>query len=68
MLALANYLGTKGVFGKCPDDYALVQAAKYLGVAPWELMHQSAWWRIRALKFMNAEVEGDKIKAQRPDR
>jgi hypothetical protein len=50
-----------GRMGACPDDYAVVQAAKYLGVAPWELMEQSVWWMKRALMFMTAEVEAQEI-------
>jgi len=55
----------KGKMGACPDDYALVQAAKYLGVAPWELMEQSIWWMDRALMFMTAEYEAQEILANR---
>jgi len=58
-------LGTKGQYGKCTDWYALMQAAKYLGVAPWDLMKQSAWWRIKAHNAMTAEIEGKKIADQR---
>ncbi len=43
--------------GAVPDDYALVQAARYLGVAPWELLGKSIWWRVRALMFMEEEYE-----------
>jgi len=55
----------KGKMGACPDDYAVVQAAKYLGVAPWALMEQSLWWQDRAFMFMTAESEAqDIIEAQ----
>ncbi len=43
--------------GTIPDDYALVQAARYLGVAPWDLIEQSTWWIDRALMFMTEEHE-----------
>jgi len=39
-----------------PDWYPLLKAAKYLGVAPWELAEQSIWWRDIALKAMSAEA------------
>jgi hypothetical protein len=48
----------EGKMGECPEDYALVQAAKYYGVAPWELLKQSIWWIDRALNlYMPAEHE-----------
>ena len=50
--------------GACPEDYSLVKAAQWLGVAPWELMEQSIWWQDRAIKFMNAEAEAQKIIEQ----
>lgn len=53
-----------GKMGACPEDYNVVKAAQYLGVAPWELMKQSIWWRERAIKFMNAEMQAMKIKEQ----
>lgn len=36
--------------------YRLIAAAKYLGVAPWDLAEQPAWWMETALLFN--EVEG----------
>lgn len=39
----------------CPDWYMVIQAAKYLGVAPWELMEQSVYWRDKAAIAMTAE-------------
>jgi hypothetical protein len=53
-----------GKMGACPEDYNLVKAAQYLGVAPWELMKQSIWWRERAIKFMNAETQAAQIRKQ----
>jgi hypothetical protein len=50
-----------GKMGACPEDYNLVKAAQYLGVAPWELMEQSIWWQERAILFMNAEAGAQKI-------
>jgi hypothetical protein len=53
-----------GKMGACPEDYNVVQTARYLGVAPWELMQQSIWWQERAILFMNAETQAAKIKEQ----
>lgn len=39
-----------------PDDYALFQAAKYLGVAPWDLAERPNYWQDRALVFAEAEA------------
>ncbi len=30
--------------GAVPDYYPLVQAARYLGVAPWDLAEQPSYW------------------------
>ena len=55
----------KGKMGYCPDWYAVIQAAKYLGVPPWELMNQSLWWQDRAFMSMSAEGEAqDFIEAR----
>lgn len=51
--------------GDCPAWYPVMQAAKYLGVAPWELMEQSIWWRDKALIAMSAENEAQEIRNQR---
>jgi hypothetical protein len=65
---LAKYIGTNGKFGRCTDYYAIVQAARYLGCDPWELIDQSVYWQDVAHKCMTAEIEGQKIKDQRPGR
>lgn len=41
--------------GRCPDWYPLLQAARYLGVAPWELAERPSVWRDWALMAMEAE-------------
>jgi len=46
----------------CPDWYSLMQAAKYLGVAPWDLMARSVWWRDKAVIAASAEAQADDIK------
>lgn len=45
----------------CPKWYAVIQAAKYLGVAPWELLEQSIYWEDKAFIAMTAEQEARKI-------
>ncbi len=47
--------------GFCPDWYLVIQAAKYLGVAPWEMLEQSVWWRDRAFIAMTAEIQAKQI-------
>jgi hypothetical protein len=53
---------------ECPDWYALIQAAKYLKVAPWKLLKQSVYWQDRALIAMSVEAEARKILEERPTR
>lgn len=48
---------SEGVAGKVPAWYLLFQAAKYLGVAPWELQEQSIEWYLYALAAISAENE-----------
>ncbi len=47
--------------GTLPDWYQLIQAAKYLNVAPWELLEHSIYWEERALDAMTAEVEAQEF-------
>jgi hypothetical protein len=56
---------TEGNMGHCPDWYVLMQAAKYLKVAPWDLMKQSIFWRDKALKAIAAETSAQKQIAER---
>jgi len=53
-------LATDGLIGEPPDWYALIQAAKYLGVAPWDLIEQSVFWTDKALIAMSAEHSAQK--------
>ncbi len=39
-----------------PDWYPLVDAARELGVAPWELEKQPTYWRDRAIIYRNARL------------
>lgn len=54
-----------GEMGECPDWYAVIQAAKYLNVAPWELLEHSVYWRDKALKSMTAEYQAEEILKNR---
>lgn len=57
----------EGKVGECPDWYVLIQAAKYLGVPPWELMEQSIWWRDKALIAMSAEAQAQEWRNKHPN-
>lgn len=50
--------------GACPDWYPLIQAARYLGVAPWELVERPRVWLQWALASQAAEAgaETERIK------
>jgi len=55
----------EGQMGHCPDWYALIQAAKYLGVAPWMLLEQPIFWQDKALIAATAEAQARKILENR---
>lgn len=44
--------------GAVPDWYPLIKAARYLGVAPWDLLEQPVIWRrwAEAAEFAEAEA------------
>lgn len=48
-----------------PERYALVKAASYLGVPPWELAERPTYWRDTALEAYQAEqqVEAERLQA-----
>lgn len=48
--------------GEVPDWWTHIQAAKYLGVTPWELSAQPVFWRNAALTAL--DVEGTYRKQQ----
>lgn len=50
--------------GQVPDLYALCKAAKWLGVAPWDLEERRPLWKNAALHFMQAETDPAVLKAQ----
>jgi hypothetical protein len=49
----------------CPDWYVVIAVAKYLGVAPWQLMEESVWWQDKAMVAMAAEAQAQKILNER---
>lgn len=46
---LAKHVETDGAFGEIPEWWNVVQAARYLGVAPWDLLAQPTIWTHIAL-------------------
>ena len=42
--------------GAMPEWYPLARAARYWGVAPWDLAEQPQIWQERALIAENAEI------------
>jgi hypothetical protein len=47
-----------------PEDYLLFRAARWLGVAPWELAEREVFWMVAALDFEAAEHEGMELRRQ----
>lgn len=62
-------MATGGEAGDLPDEYLLIRAARYLGVAPWELARQPLCWTHWGLTFELADRRAreiaEKIAAQR---
>jgi len=54
-------LGEETETARCPDWYAVIQAAKYLGVAPWEMLEQSVFWFDKAIIAISAENQAQEI-------
>lgn len=46
--------------GYVPDWYTIIYAAKYLGVAPWDLLDQPSVWLEWALDAQSAETLASK--------
>jgi hypothetical protein len=54
-----------GAMGEMPDWYPLIRAARYLGVAPWDLMEQPLYWSEWAITAEAAENEAqEEIRKQ----
>lgn len=45
--------------GEVPDWFLHLRAARYLGVAPWELSEQAVFWRNAALTAANVDAAMD---------
>jgi hypothetical protein len=54
--------------GSCPDWYLLLRAARYLGVAPWDLSERPQAWMEWALESENAELSAENERAKRGGR
>lgn len=54
--------------GEAPEWYMLMQQAKYLGVAPWDLMEQPVVWRTWVNQAVRAETEAKNQKKNRSTR
>lgn len=65
---LRRALVTGGSVGYMPWWYPLIRAAKYLGVAPWELARQPRFWRDRALQAEAAELGAKAELAKQAER
>jgi len=48
-----------------PDWYSFLRAARYLGVAPWELLAQQPAWFYLALESEQAEIHGENKRAEK---
>lgn len=48
--------------GEIPEWYLVIRAARYLGVAPWDLIGQSSLWLGWALTAQRAESEAAEEK------
>lgn len=60
-------MATDGQMGECPDWFTVVQAARYLGVAPWELLTKPVFWMRAALEAQAAEVREERRRNQRKE-
>lgn len=67
MKVLRRWLATEGkvLDGEIPTWYFVLRAAKYLGVAPWELADQPIFWMRVALATESAELEAEKAREHR---
>ena len=54
-----------GVADEFPEWYVVVQAAKWLGVKPWDLLEQPVWWLHWGLAGRAAEAKAEKTLNER---
>jgi hypothetical protein len=45
-----------------PEWYTIIKIARYLGIAPWELLEQPECWYLWALDAHNAEVYAENAR------
>lgn len=50
--------------GEAPEWYELIVAAKYLRVAPWELLERPVVWKAWALAAASAEAASKRSKEE----
>ena len=50
--------------GELPDWFPVLKAAKYLGVAPWDLIKQPVVWMTWAMELHQAEREAAQNKQE----
>lgn len=46
------------------EEWNLFQCAKWLGVAPWELLDRSAVWINKASFYANVEAEVEELRSK----
>lgn len=47
------------------DWYVLIRAARYLKVAPWELLAQPVYWQRKAIESESIDAEVEEARAER---
>lgn len=62
------YLESEGRGGYVPDWYMFLRAARYLGVAPWELLQQEKAWLYLAIESEGAENHAENKRAEKRQR
>ena len=58
-------MATEGKYGEPPDDYVLFKAAEYMRIPTPSIVDVSMWWIDKAINYMSAEAEAQKILADR---
>lgn len=51
-----------------PEWYPLIRAARWLGVAPWDLAEQPSFWREAALESELAEGDANRYLQKKAER
>jgi hypothetical protein len=62
---ILRYLRTNGAVGYIPSWYRVIRAAKYAGVAPWELAEQHGFWLSAIEETMLVESKAEREKGAR---